>query len=43
MRFNGFKIAMIDLMMSPTFNSIYADLNGNLYDPFDGKKHLQIG
>ena len=26
-----------------TFNSIYADLNGNLYDPFNGKKDLEIG
>ena len=26
-----------------TFNSIYADLNGNLYDPFDGKKDLELG
>ena len=24
-----------------TFNSIYADLNGNLYDPFNGKKDLE--
>ena len=26
-----------------TFNSIYADLNGNLFDPFNGKKDLEIG
>ena len=26
-----------------TINSIYADLNGNLYDPFDGKKDLNNG
>ena len=26
-----------------TFNSIYADLNGNLYDPFNGKKDLENG
>ena len=26
-----------------TFNSIYADLYGNLYDPFDGKKDLELG
>ena len=26
-----------------TFNSIYADLNGNLYDPFNGKKDLEAG
>ena len=26
-----------------TFNSIYADANGNLYDPFNGKKDLEIG
>ena len=26
-----------------TFNSIYADANGNLYDPFNGKKDLKIG
>lgn len=26
-----------------TFNSIYADLNGNLYDPFNGKKDLETG
>ena len=26
-----------------TFNSIYADLHGNLYDPFDGKKDLKLG
>ena len=26
-----------------TFNSIYADTNGNLYDPFNGKKDLKIG
>ena len=26
-----------------TINSIYSDIDGNLYDPFDGKKHLQIG
>ena len=26
-----------------TFNSIYADTNGNLYDPFNGKKDLEIG
>jgi len=26
-----------------TFNSIYADLNGNLYDPFNGKKDLELG
>jgi len=26
-----------------TFNAIYADLHGNLYDPFDGKKDLKLG
>ena len=26
-----------------TINSIYSDINGNLYDPFEGKKDLQIG
>ena len=26
-----------------TFNSIYADLNGNLYDPFNGKKDFEAG
>ncbi len=26
-----------------TFNAIYADLYGNLYDPFDGKKDLEFG
>ena len=26
-----------------TFNAIYADLHGNLYDPFDGKKELELG
>jgi len=26
-----------------TFNSIYADLEGNLYDPFDGKNDLKNG
>jgi|TARA_B110000093_G_scaffold158623_1_gene177768 tRNA nucleotidyltransferase/poly(A) polymerase len=26
-----------------TINSIYADLEGNLFDPFDGKKDLKIG
>ena len=26
-----------------TFNAIYADLNGNLYDPFNGKKDLESG
>ena len=26
-----------------TFNSIYADLDGNLYDPFDGKSDLKNG
>ena len=26
-----------------TFNSIYADLNGNMYDPFNGKKDLEAG
>ena len=26
-----------------TINSIYSDIDGNLYDPFDGKKHLHIG
>ena len=26
-----------------TFNSIYADLYGNLYDPFNGKKDLALG
>jgi len=24
-----------------TINSIYADINGNLFDPFDGKKDLE--
>ena len=26
-----------------TINSIYADINGNLYDPFNGKKDLEEG
>ena len=26
-----------------TINSIYADINGNLFDPFDGKKDLEDG
>ena len=26
-----------------TFNAIYADLSGNLYDPFNGKKDLELG
>ena len=26
-----------------SINSIYADLDGNLYDPFDGKKNIEIG
>ena len=26
-----------------TFNAIYADLHGNLYDPFNGKKDLESG
>ena len=26
-----------------TFNAIYADLNGNLYDPFNGREDLEIG
>ena len=26
-----------------TFNSIYADMYGNLYDPFNGKKDLELG
>jgi len=26
-----------------TINSIYADINGNLYDPFNGKKDLELG
>ena len=26
-----------------TINSIYADINGNLYDPFHGKKDLELG
>ena len=26
-----------------TFNAIYSDLNGNLYDPFNGKKDLELG
>ena len=26
-----------------TFNAIYADLSGNLYDPFNGKKDLEMG
>jgi len=26
-----------------TFNSIYADLEGNLYDPFNGRKDLELG
>jgi len=26
-----------------TFNSIYSDINGNLFDPFDGKKDLESG
>ena len=26
-----------------TFNAIYADFNGNLYDPFSGKKDLELG
>tara|TARA_Y100000590_G_scaffold375991_1_gene441252 strand:+ start:39 stop:1313 length:1275 start_codon:yes stop_codon:yes gene_type:complete len=26
-----------------TINSIYADVNGNLYDPFNGKQDLELG
>ena len=26
-----------------TFNAIYSDLHGNLYDPFNGKKDLELG
>ena len=26
-----------------TINSIYADINGNLYDPFNGKRDLELG
>jgi poly(A) polymerase len=26
-----------------TFNAIYADLHGNFYDPFNGKKDLELG
>ena len=26
-----------------TINSIYADIEGNLFDPFDGKKDLENG
>ena len=26
-----------------TFNSIYADLDGNLFDPYNGKKDIEIG
>ena len=26
-----------------TINAIYADINGNLFDPFDGKKNLENG
>mgnify|MGYP001457538359 FL=1 len=26
-----------------TFNAIYADLNGNLYDPFNGREDLELG
>ena len=26
-----------------TFNAIYSDIHGNLYDPFDGKKDLEYG
>ena len=26
-----------------TINSIYADINGNLYDPFNGKNDLELG
>ena len=26
-----------------TFNAIYADYDGNMYDPFDGKKDLELG
>jgi len=26
-----------------TFNTIYSDINGNLFDPFDGKKDLENG
>tara|TARA_B100000029_G_scaffold507471_1_gene592156 strand:+ start:665 stop:1939 length:1275 start_codon:yes stop_codon:yes gene_type:complete len=26
-----------------TFNSIYSDIDGNLYDPYNGKKDLEIG
>ena len=26
-----------------TINSIYADLNGNLFDPYNGKKDIEIG
>ena len=26
-----------------TINAVYADINGNLFDPFDGKKDLENG
>ncbi len=26
-----------------TFNAIYADIDGNLYDPYNGKKDLELG
>ena len=26
-----------------TFNAIYADLHGNLYDPFNGKEDIELG
>ena len=26
-----------------TINAIYSDIHGNLYDPFNGKKDLEIG
>ena len=26
-----------------TFNAIYSDLNGNLYDPFNGREDLELG
>ena len=26
-----------------TFNAIYADLHGNLYDPFNGREDLELG
>ena len=45
----GFKVKITQdekiasLRRDFTINSIYADINGNLFDPFDGKKDLENG